>query len=149
MNNQDTPDKVKELLGKAEEYAELALGNFMLEDVIERVPETDEISAVINAVAEWSAKSPLSFLAQNHFAQLELHFLFPNMSPEERELLNRMALAADNVRSARINNHPFEEHLQQWGRRKAIVTEADIEKKLTAIQIEILDTEKFTPKGTK
>ena len=149
MKNQDMPNEVKKLLEKAEEYAELALENFILEEVIERVPETDKISTIINAAAEWSAKSPLGFMAYGHWDQLELHFLFPNMSPEERELLNRLAIYADSVRSAKMNHHPLERDIQNWTAAKSKVEQSGIEKKLTAVQIAILDSEKFTPKEQK
>jgi len=79
-----------------------------------------------------------------------LHFLFPNLSDEQRGLLYDLYHEADLLRSHVLNkNEPstFIEHFRvEYARTKEKIAESKIESLLTAAQIELLDSDFFAAK---
>jgi len=115
-----------QLLHYAEEYLEVCRKHLLLESSIKRPPSVyDSATEFIEATSQRAHAFPTGTAM---VSRLFVYFLFPNLTKEEQALLERlMACRADDCE-----------------RRTKLVAEvksSGIEHKLTAGQIEILETE--------
>ncbi len=131
-------EQVEKLIQRAVEYAHLAVDQLMLDERVERVDEDMENGEFVNLLAELSAVEPKDFMwADKHFS-LMTHFLFPNLSPEERKVIEKRAAVSSGA------------HLSEHRRRafvEACLEANAFESKLTAVQMAILDSKPFNELG--
>jgi len=76
-----------------------------------------------------------------------VHFLFPNVTDEERSALWNLRVSNEWIRSSKKDGKPNEKPIERYGRYSVAVS--FFEKKLTAMQIDLLETNYFNPDATE
>jgi hypothetical protein len=133
------PEQVEKLIQQAVEYARLSVDQLILDERVERVDDDAENGEFVNLIAELSAVEPQDFTwANNHFS-LMTHFLFPNLSLEERKIIEKRAAVSSVAHLSNYRRQAFEEACREIN---------TFESKLTAAQMAILEAKPFNQAST-
>lgn len=131
--------KVEDFIVLAEDYAEAALAHLLLDQSIEPVADYQKHAEIINAISTFSKNHPAGFTWHSNYHRLICHYLFPNLSEDERKPIVTMYSMAIHYGG----KPPDESSMGRWREAKARV---DVfETKLTAMQMAILETKSFHP----
>ena len=127
-------EQIEKLIQQANEYAQFSVEHLILDERLERAGEDAEDGEFVNLLAELSAFAPRDFMWANKQFSLMTHFLFPNLSPEERKVIEKRAAISSVA------------HLSEYRRRTFIEVSREMntfERKLTAMQMAILESKPF------
>jgi len=162
MNTTEESSHINRLFSEAARYAKLVIENLLLEP--EGIVHVDPY-ITHDAFAhrgfprtwEWTPRMVMELRRDTHV----IHFLFPNLTDQERTLLLALRDACHRLKVYRRSNDPSFLGWERWfATRQAgqceedyeqcrqAIEEADIQRKLTAVQLELANSDYFNANAT-
>ena len=142
---------MQKLCEDAEAYADLACKHLVLEPVFDVKPISDDADpleqfavGLSTLLAHATRENPEGLTCFKYRSEFILHFLFPNLSVEERNAIGDVAALASSIYGSRINHHvPNQRELGKWREKRDAL--AGLETKLTVVQMALLDSSLCDP----
>ena len=126
--------ELTELLEKADEYATFAVEHFSLD----ALPEPANPSELMNIIYKLEAQD---LYAASEHDKFILHFLFPNLSDADRLLVGCIHAMCWAIKLSRLNGYSEDEERARLAKYMEEAAQSDLESKLTAIQLRLLESD--------
>lgn len=152
MSDEETIREMRYLYNDAEKYAWYAFDHLVLDTIIDKEPPLDP--AILDKMSEFdqlieklkdvprllSKQSPKGYSVSLYLQKFIIHYIFPNLSDEERLLIEKASSEAESVFSFRRENHDEDEKLSLLHLREHVEAMKTFESKLTVVQMALLDS---------
>jgi hypothetical protein len=137
--------QLTDLLQRAEEYATFAEQHFMLDAAdVEQKPELDEAAELAKIIHKLEVQHPDLYHASER-DKFMIHFLFPNLGDKDRLLVASIHSMCWAVKLSRANGQSEQEDRARLAKYLEDAREAQLESRLTEIQIRLLESDWADP----
>lgn len=158
MSDEETILEMRYLYHDAVKYAWYACDHLVLDTIIEKAPPIDPV--ILEQMSEFdqlieklkdvprlmSRQSPKGYSVSHYLDKFIIHYLFPNLSSEERSAIADTASDVSFIFTYRSDQKDVE-----WVRKrvvKKVEAMRNFESKLTVVQMALLDSRFCNPDST-